>query len=318
MDSKVILKAQDLSVYFGENRILNNINLSVHKSEILGIVGVSGSGKTTLLMALLGLIKPSSGTVLFSHKRKSDYVFKPVLDYLDYFRSHVGFSTQRPSFYSKLTVKENLSFFGHMMIVKKKLLQQRINILVDLFELKQHKDKLAEELSGGMQKRLDMAISIIHNPLILMLDEPTSELDPLLRKEIWFLTKRINDKGKTIVLCSHFINDLEHICDRIAVLHEGSLVTVGTPTEIREKISLYDQVVVESIPGNYEKVINDAYKDKHIKIRKHIKQMNSLIFLVENGHDSLKRFISILDSNKEKIIDVRLRKPPLEEMFELI
>ncbi|HDP73836.1 MAG TPA: ABC transporter ATP-binding protein [Candidatus Woesearchaeota archaeon] len=318
MDSKVILKTQDLSVYFGDNRILNNINLSVHSSEILGVVGVSGSGKTTLLLSLLGLVKPSSGTVLFSHKRKKDYVFKPVNEHLDYFRSHVGFSSQHPSFYTKLTIKENLSFFGNMMLVGKGLLQQRINVLLDLFELKQHRDKLAEELSGGMQKRLDMAISIVHNPLILLLDEPTGELDPLLRKEIWFLTKRINEKGKTVILCSHFINDLEQVCDRIAVLHEGNLITVGTPAEIRERISLYDQVVVESVPGNYDKIISQAYKDKHIKIRKHIKQMNYLIFLVENGHDSLKRFISILDSNKEKIIDVRLRKPPLEEMFELI
>ena len=318
MDPEVFLKVEDLNVALNDNLILKDIDLKVYKSEILSFVGVSGSGKTTLLMTLLGLIKPVGGDIFFAHKTKKGTVFKSIFDHLDYFRSHVGFSTQESSFYRKLSIQENLEFFGSMYSLPYDVLKQRIAILLDLFELKNHRDKIAEELSGGMKKRLDLAISLIHNPLILILDEPTAELDPVLRKEMWYFIKKINERGKTILLSSHFINDMESLADRIAVLSDNQIALIGTPSEIRDGMGLSDQVVIETTPGNYDNLLKIFYNHKKIGLRNHKISMNHLTLLVNDSHSALVEIIKILENSSEKIINLELRKPPLEELFEML
>lgn len=316
-ESDVIIKAEEINLSLNHRKILSNISLNVYENEILGVVGVSGSGKTTLLMTLLGLLKPDSGEIMFRHKTKDAYIYKSIFSNLDYFRSHIGFSTQQPSFYSKLTVLENLTFFGRMYSLKDKQLRQRISILLDLFELKDHKNKTAEELSGGMQKRLDMAIAIIHNPLILVLDEPTGELDPLLRKEMWFLIEKINKSGKTIILSSHFIDEMEHLCNRIVVLNDGSIAALGTPMEIRERLSSYEQVVIETFPGNYDLILKKISLNSKIRVKKYTLRSNQLTLYVDDGQEAIQEIIPLLNEYNEKIIDLQLRKLPLETIFEL-
>ncbi|MDK2849457.1 MAG: linearmycin/streptolysin transport system ATP-binding protein [Candidatus Woesearchaeota archaeon] len=318
MQSDVILKVEDLDVNLNNVQILKDINLKIYNSEILSLVGPSGSGKTTLIMTLLGLIKPSGGDVLFAHKTKKGIVFKSIFDHLDYFRSHVGFSSQESSFYKKLSVQENLEFFGAMYSLPRDVIRQRTTILLDLFELKEHKNKIVDELSGGMKKRLDLAIALIHNPLILMLDEPTSELDPVLRKEMWYFIKKINSRGKTIILSSHFINDMESVADRIALLSNQKITLLGTPTEIRERMGLLDQIIIETLPGNYDELLKTFYTSPKIGLKNHKHNFNNLVLLVEDSHKALVEIVKILENASEKIVNLEVRKPPLEELFEFI
>ncbi len=318
MESKVILKLEDVNVTINNTQVLKDINLKIYRSEILSFVGASGSGKTTMLMTLLGLIKPLGGDVFFVHKTKKGSVFKSIFDYLDYFRFHVGFSTQESSFYRKLSVQENLEFFGAMYSLPRDVLNQRIAILLDLFELKAHKNKIAEELSGGMKKRLDLAIALIHNPLILILDEPTAELDPLLRREMWYFIRKINSRGKTIILSSHFINDMESLADRIAVLSDNQITLLGTPSEIRDRMGLLDQVIIETVPGNYGVLLKDFYANPKIGLRNHKQNLNNLILLVKDSHAALVEIVKVLEDASERIINLEVRKPPLEDLFEFL
>ncbi len=314
MNPRTVLRIKDLSLEIGNEKILDNINLDIYENEILSIVGVSGSGKTTLLSCMIGLFKPTKGDVLFSHKKNDQYEFKSIFKYLDYYRFHVGFSSQIPSFYNKLTIKENLMYFGKMYDIDSNILKHRINSLLELFELKEYEDKLAEELSGGMQKRLDLACAMINNPKILILDEPASELDPLLRKEIWYLIKKINQKGKTIVMSSHFIVEMEQVANRVAILDKGKILTSGTPLELRDEFTHYEKLIIETVPGNYELI--ERYITKYANIKKVIKEPHKMTIFVTNGQNAIRYIIPILDKLNERIIDLEIRKPSLEEVFE--
>ena len=188
---KPILKLEKINKKYGKFIVLNNVNVAVQVGEIFGIIGPSGSGKTTLLHTMIGFIKPDTGKVLFNNNLENDN-FVPVIKNLDYIKKRIGFAAQHPSFYEKLTVFENLDYFGALYNLSKEARLTNINTLLELVELDHAKNIISKNLSGGMQRRLDIACSLIHHPDLLILDEPTSDLDPVLAKHIWNLIKKIN------------------------------------------------------------------------------------------------------------------------------
>src|SRR3989344_6087800 len=183
---------------FGNATILDRVTLTIKEGDIFGIVGINGSGKTTLLKLLIGYYTPDKGTITYNNKP-----FKKTT-----IKKDIGFTAQESSFYPQLTVEENLLYFGSLYGLSTPEARAHTERVLALFELLPSRRHLSRTLSGGMQRRLEMACSLIHDPKILILDEPTEDLDPALRRNILSLIKKINSLGTTIILTSHLLGDL--------------------------------------------------------------------------------------------------------------
>ncbi len=317
MEDNVILKAKELSVEIDGALILEKMNLDVYAGELLGIIGLSGSGKTTLLSSLIGVFEPLTGDVYFSHTTKDKRkIMKSVNSLKEIFRQKIGFSSQLPSFYSNLTVVENLKFFASFYNLDKYTRDERIKILLDLFDLYLFKDKIADSLSGGMKRRLDIACAMINNPKILILDEPTGDLDPILKKQLWYLIKKINEKGTTVVLASHLVSDLELLCDRIVILADGKILKIGTPLELKSTVLLGEKIILESIPGNYTGISKELEGNKAVSSI--VTEGQRLVVYARAGQPVLKSILPILEKLKERVIEISMSKPSLDEIFENI
>ncbi|MCD6589908.1 ABC transporter ATP-binding protein [Candidatus Woesearchaeota archaeon] len=309
-----ILSLKNITKAFGEHVVLKDINLDIYQGEILGIIGISGSGKTTLLSTIIGFYKPEYGEILFRVKSLVDNQeigMKPVHKNQPLFKRMYGFAPQYHSFYEKLTVKENLEYFGTLYGLDKEVIKANIKGLLSFMELEAFQNKLAENLSGGMQRRLDIACSMIHEPEILLLDEPTADLDPMLRSHILKLLRDINKKGTTIIIASHDLVEMESICDRIAILHNGKILALGSPEELKKKYSKEKEIILETHPGKYDKII------KNIKglISSYKIDGTRLIIHSDNPWSLLRKLLGVLDKNEETVIDLELREPGIEEVF---
>jgi ABC-2 type transport system ATP-binding protein len=225
----VLIEFSDVSLSFGNKNVLDNINLKIHEGDIFGLLGRSGSGKTTLLKMLLGIYRPDSGKILFRDKEIAG----------DSLRKIVGLTTQENSFYDKLTVYENMRYYANLYRVKEKKLGQHIKNILKLVGLESAQNTQADRISGGMKRRLDFAISILHDPMLLILDEPTTGLDPIIVKQFWEIVKDVSKKGKTILVISHIFPEIKENCNKACILHKGQALTIT----INPKTDLYDEFV---------------------------------------------------------------------------
>ncbi|MBD3249745.1 ATP-binding cassette domain-containing protein [Candidatus Woesearchaeota archaeon] len=232
---QVFIQFKNLIKGYGKTTVIDNLDLDIGKGELFGVIGMSGSGKTTLLKTMIGFLEPESGEI--NYYSLKDKKYKSIFEEEDESRRMFGFSTQMPSFYPKLTTEENMDHFASLYDMKKKQRQSTIKELLSLTGLTPYNKLLAEELSGGMEKRLSIACSLVHKPSVLILDEPTADLDPVLRKETWNLIKRINNQGTTIIVASHLLDELEENCDRVGILHKKKISAVGTPAQLKKAYS---------------------------------------------------------------------------------
>ena len=307
MGETTLIEIDNLIKKFGKKLVLDRINLKINKGEFLGIVGLSGSGKTTLLNILVGFWDPSIGKITFNGKdiTKDRMFFKQIF----------GFATQAGSVYPQLTVEENLEYFGRLFNMRSSDIDMRTEILLDLVELTGANKVLAGELSTGMQRRLDIACALIHNPRVLIMDEPTEDLDPVLRKELLALLKKINDEGTTIIMTSHLLNDLETVCDRIAILHNGYLVDVDSPTNLKGKYSQNEEIHLVTEPGRYDLWVK---KLDCVRVSKAIIKPDKLILYTPDSEIVLNDILKIIAMQREKLIDLKVTRPTMEEIFEAV
>jgi ABC-2 type transport system ATP-binding protein len=319
-----VLKIINVNKRFKNKTVLNNINLEIKSGEIFGIIGLSGSGKTTLLNSIIGFLQPDKGDILFKIEHLLNFnedsmqyksVFSNQMDVKRLF----GFASQTASVYSQLTCAENLNYFGRLYGLSKDIRKTNIEILLKLMGIFDAKDVLAKNLSGGMLKRLDIACSLIHDPKILILDEPTADLDSIMRKQMWNLIKQINKKGTTIVLSSHLLDELEFLCDRVGIIYNSEILIVGTPNEIKNYYSKEQEIKLETTPGNYQKIIDKLNnKQNHNKIKNMLIKDNKLIIYSENAETNLHHILHIIEEQKEILIDVSVENPSLQEVMEKI
>ncbi len=231
-DKNIIIKIQNLNKQFHNKEILKNINLSIKKKEIFGLIGMSGSGKTTLLNLIIGFHYADFGKIYYNHGNK---LIESNKD-LALMRQKIGFAPQEPSFYPKLTALENLEHFGSLYNISHSVILANANALLKLTRLEQSKHTLAQELSFGMQKRLGIICALIHKPELIILDEPTADLDPILREEILSLILKIKKKGITVIIASHFLDDMEEICDRVAIIKNGRIIKCASVKDIKKSL----------------------------------------------------------------------------------
>jgi ABC-2 type transport system ATP-binding protein len=315
----VVVKA--LTKGFKSKLVLKDVSFDVFQGDIFGLIGMSGSGKTTLFQLMAGIMTPDAGDVLV----KRDLFYqkgKDVPDYLSVFKNlllvkrNFGFASQMPSFYEHLTVEENLYLYGALYGLNKKAIRDSASRLMRLVQLTDDKDTIASELSGGMQRRLDIACALIHEPKVLFLDEPTSDLDPIMRKQIWSVIKDISAKGTTIILASHILEEVENICDKVAILHEKRIMGYGTLRELKEIFKRGRQVRVELEGHDYSSLIKSLRSTKGIE--RTFEKSGRLIIVVEKDDAAIKRIIKSIDSSKTKLVSLEVSDATLGEIFETL
>ena len=219
-----MIEAIDLTKKYGDKIAVNNLNLKINEGELFSLLGVNGAGKTTTIKMLTTLIKPTSGIVKVLGYRS--------IDEKGMIRKSINVSPQETAIAPNLTVLENLDFMAGVYKIKNK--KERIDKLIKDFKLKDVIKQKAKTLSGGYQRRLSIAISLINDPKVLFLDEPTLGLDVLARSELWDIIRELK-KEKTIVLTTHYMEEAESLSDRIGIIKEGKLIEVGTPKELLKK-----------------------------------------------------------------------------------
>lgn len=215
------IQVHDLKQGYGKTIVLSDINLTVKNGEILGLIGPSGSGKTTLINSIMGMLKPKQGSVTVLNTPMPN---RHIL-------AKIGFMAQADALYETLTGRENLTFFGQMQGMNKKELPKQIKYATAVVNLTADLDKHVADYSGGMKRRLSLAIALVADPEILILDEPTIGIDPELRQQIWHELHKLSHAGKTILLTTHVMEDAEE-SDSLMMIRNGVAIAQGHPAQL--------------------------------------------------------------------------------------
>ena len=306
MPQPPFIQLVNVTKIFGKNIVLEGLNLEINYGEILGIIGKSGSGKTTLLNLVIGFLKADKGEVIFQSRKIEKDVSNVNMQF--------GFSSQESSFYDKLSVEENLQYFGSLYKIDDNTLKKRITELLNFVGLEDYGKYLAINLSAGMKKRLDIACSLVHDPKILILDEPTSDLDPYLRRDILKLLKKINkEKSVTIAITSHLLDELD-ICDKIAILDNKKIITKGSSNELKDKYTRNMEIILETSSRNYG-WLEKSFKNNRDASKTLVKD-GKFILYTDNAESVLKEVLGMIKDKNEKLLDIDVNKPSLNEVFE--
>lgn len=228
MENKNIIEVKNLKkTYPGGTEAVKDVSFEVKRGEFFGFLGPNGAGKTTTMNMLVNLVRKTSGEIIINDHdidKEPDEIYKEI-----------GFAMQEVGLDETATAREMMQLHGRLYHLPKEKIDEQISKLLKLVELEKVADKYTFSYSGGMRRRFDLALSLIHEPKILFLDEPTQGLDPHARQLIWNYLKDLNKNGMTIFLTTHFMEEAESLCDRIAIMDKGQIVTEGTLKELLDK-----------------------------------------------------------------------------------
>jgi len=227
------VKTEDLFKTFDQIQAIQEINLDIRRGELIGLIGPDGAGKTTLLRLLVGLLKPTSGKVWIENIDMSQNQRK--------IKELIGYMPQHFSLYGDLTVSENMKFFASLYRVPRDQYEERKKELLHFSALSPFQDRLARNLSGGMQKKLALSCNLFHTPKILFLDEPTTGVDPVSRKELWDFLFTLNKQGMTIVVSTPYMDEAQK-CHRVALIYNGQILALAKPDDL---IKNFTNTVIE-------------------------------------------------------------------------
>lgn len=217
------IEIKNISKQYKKQKVLDNISFNVRKGEIFGLLGASGAGKTTLIRLIMGMEKSNSGMIYINNKKVPNY--KTI--------ESIGYTAQSDALYTDLSAEENIKFYCRLYKIPKRERKMTIERCLGIVNLDNEAKKIVSDFSGGMKRRLSLAISLIHNPKILVLDEPTVGMDPLLRKQIWEELNRLKESGVTIIITTHVMDEADY-CDRLALIRNGRCICVGDVEDLKK------------------------------------------------------------------------------------
>lgn len=220
------VEVKNLMRTFGKFTAVDSVSFAVRKGEIFGFLGANGAGKTTTIRMLCGLLLPSSGEATVAGY---DVYKQP-----EAIKEHIGYMSQRFSLYEDLTVRENIEFYGGVYGLNRNQIQLKTEELLDFLKLHDQADKLTVSLPLGWKQRLALSTAMLHDPPIIFLDEPTSGVDPVSRKNFWLLIYRLAEQGKTVFVTTHFMDEAEY-CNRVSIMQDGAIVELAEPAVLKDK-----------------------------------------------------------------------------------
>ena len=295
------LEVLEVSKIYGQVKALDSITFHVEEGEIFGLLGPNGAGKTTLMEIIVGIREPTSGTVrVFG----IDVQLNPKE-----VSKIVGFNPQETMLYDELTGIENLEFFASLYGLERDTFKERIEELSDMLDVRDLLRKRVGKLSGGQKRRISIIASILHMPKLLILDEPTVGLDPEARRDFWDIIWRLRDKGSTIVLSTHYMEEADELCDRVAIMDLGKIVAIDEPDNLKRMFGGSSKVIV-SIKSRYLERAEEALRE--LRPRKGIE---GLVMETNSPESLVPKVISTLDRAGLEPERVEIRKPTLEDVF---
>jgi ABC-2 type transport system ATP-binding protein len=235
----VALRVEAISKHYGDISAVRDVSFDVHQGEVFGLLGLNGAGKTTLISMLATERRPSAGDAVL--------LGRSIRDERRLVRQVIGVAPQEIALYPMLTAAENLRFFGRIYGVRGAELADRVEQLLDFVGLQDRSDDRVATLSGGMKRRLNLAVALVHRPNLILLDEPTAGVDPQSREEILNLVRRIRDEGNAILYTTHYMDEAEGLCDRLGILNRGKLVAVGTLDELLRNLDFSEVIELKGL-----------------------------------------------------------------------
>lgn len=300
--TRYVVETSGLTKLFGSLFAVDHVDLSVKAGEIFGFLGPNGAGKTTTVRILCGLMAPTSGSALVVGH---DVVKEP-----EEVKQRIGYMPQSYGLYDDLTVEENLNFFAGIYRVPSKERRNRADEILRLVRLEEFRKQFSGQLSGGMKRRLSLAVTLIHNPELLILDEPTAGIDPPLRRIFWEYFRHLNKRGVTFFINTHYMDEAD-LCDRLALINYGRLVAVGTPTELRRKAIGGERI--ELVTGDLSKtqaILKDSEFAGNVDISN-----GAVRVIVNEAASAIPKVTSFLRERGVEVLQVRQLQPSLEDVF---
>jgi ABC-2 type transport system ATP-binding protein len=306
---RTILEAKSLVKKYGDFTAVNDVNLAIQEGEILGLLGPNGAGKTTIISMITGLLEPTSGSITVDGQDLETDT--------NVVKAKLGLVPQDLALYPTLSARDNLAFFGSIYGLRGKDLRQRVDAMLEIVELTERADEKIETYSGGMKRRVNIAAGLLHQPQVLLLDEPTVGVDPQSRNAIFEGVKALNRAGMTVIYTTHYMEEAERLCHRVAIIDEGQIIALDTPSALIRSLGggILDLGLEdgESGPGRVQTVVDRVTELPAVKSATR-----------DNGHLKVEthRFqeglMGILDITRQ--LDVRITsmeklEPNLESVF---
>jgi len=292
----IIIK--NLKKYYGEVKAVNGISIEIKKGEMFGLVGPDGAGKTTTIRVLCGLLPFESG--------KIEILGKDLIKFRKKIQNKIGYLSQKFSLYSDLTVDENIEFFAEIHNVKD--YKNRRDELLQFTRLTKFRSRLTENLSGGMKQKLALACSLIHKPEILFLDEPTTGVDPVSRRDFWKILSQLQKDNITIVMTTPYLDEAER-CNRVALMNKGEIIANDSPEEMKKSIN---KKVIEIVCSP----IRTAYALFKDEFDENVQMFGDrLNFVVDDVENNKIKIIDLMKHNSIDVGEIRILTPTLENIF---
>lgn len=292
------LRLINLKRNFEDVQAVKGVSFDVKQGEMFGLVGPDGAGKTTTIRMLCGLLTPDGGTA---------FIFdKDVTKEKKAVQNQIGYLSQKFSLYGDLSIDENIAFFAEIHNIKE--YEERRDELLEFTRLKPFRDRPAEKLSGGMKQKLALACSLIHRPKILFLDEPTTGVDPVSRRDFWKILATLKKQGMAILLTTPYLDEAER-CERVALMNQGKIITLDTPENVRNTIGMKVlEMVCEPIREGY-RIIRDT-------LNLNVQLFGDRIHVITaNTEEDIKKIEALYNQKQITIKDYRVISPSLENVF---
>lgn len=300
----MLVQMQNLVKRYGDNLAVDNVTLGIAEGEIFGLLGPNGAGKTTTINMLTGLTKVNSGEITIFGKK--------VNGNRGDVSSQVGVVPQELAIYDDLTAAENIAFFGQLYGLKGSRLQERIAMALEFTGLADKSKQFPKKFSGGMKRRLNIACAIMHTPKLIIMDEPTVGIDPQSRNHILSSVLELHKQGATIIYTSHYMEEVEELCSRVAIMDQGRVIALGTKEELKELVSSEDTINIGVSHLNYT-IVDEIKKISGVKECSH--QDSILTVQVVKNSPIIGRIVDVINSAGAEVVNLSAQRPTLESVF---
>jgi len=295
-----MIKIKNLTKTFPGIKALDNISITIEDKEFFGLLGPNGAGKSTLMNLLIGYLNPETGNIFINDNKVSKSNSE--------FRMTIGYVPQSLALYDELNPVQNLEIFGRLYNIPSHQLKERINEKLNAVQLYDRRKDIVKNFSGGMKRRLNLIASLLHEPQILLCDEPTVGVDPQSRSAIFDYLTKLNREGKTIIYTTHYIEEAERLCSRIAIIDAGKIISLGTLDELMKQLPYDEAIFITKNPETLSRL--GLFKQFGT-----INDDNDRLELKPKSSFILSDFFRSLEESGVKYRDIELHKPTLEELF---